>query len=152
MAVIIALLVVGALLILLETVLPGLIAGIIGVGCVGAAVVMAYVRFDAATGNLILAVAIGGLIVGAILYVTYFPNSKVAQVFVSKRAIGQIGNENPSLLHQTGQALTTLRPSGTAVINGQRVDVVSEGAFIEAGAPVKVIALEGLRVVVRADS
>jgi membrane-bound serine protease (ClpP class) len=142
MAVIIALLVVGALLILLETVLPGLIAGIIGVGCVGAAVVMAYVRFDAATGNLILAVAIGGLIVGAILYVTYFPNSKVAQVFVSKRAIGQIGR----------QALTTLRPSGTAVINGQRVDVVSEGAFIEAGAPVKVIALEGLRVVVRADS
>lgn len=46
--------------------------------------------------------------------------------------------------------MTTLRPSGTAVINGKRVDVVSEGAFIEAGQVIKVVAVEGLRVVVRA--
>jgi membrane-bound serine protease (ClpP class) len=46
--------------------------------------------------------------------------------------------------------LTKLRPSGTAVINGKRVDVVTEGAFIEPGQSIKVVAIEGLRVVVRA--
>ncbi len=152
MATIIALLVVGALLITLETVLPGLISGLLGVCCVGAAIGLAYLRFDAHTGNVVLGVSVVGAIIGAILYITYFPKSRVAQLFVSKGSIGLIGNENPALLGQKGRALTPLRPSGTAVINGQRVDVVSEGAFIEAQTPVKVIALEGLRVVVRADS
>jgi len=53
-------------------------------------------------------------------------------------------------VHQTGTALTILRPSGTAEINGRRVDVVTEGDWLEVGAPVTVIAVEGLRVVVRA--
>ena len=56
------------------------------------------------------------------------------------------------MLHQTGAALTLLRPSGTAVINGHRVDVVTEGAMIERNAPVQVVAVEGMRVVVRALS
>src|SRR3954469_17399754 len=99
MATIVTLLVVGALLLLLETVLPGLIAGIIGVCCTGAAVVMAYVRFDFHTGNIVLAVAMGGLIVGTVLYLRYFPESRAAQVFVSKGAVGEIGTEDPSMVH-----------------------------------------------------
>ena len=46
--------------------------------------------------------------------------------------------------------MTPLRPSGTAVINGRRVDVVTEGGMIERNTPVKVVAIEGMRVVVRA--
>ena len=91
-------------------------------------------------------------VIGAILYLKYFPESRMAQVFVSKRAIGEIGTENPSLLNQTGEALTTLRPSGTAIINGKRIDVVTEGGFIQPGQAIKVVAVEGLRVVVRAVS
>ena len=53
------------------------------------------------------------------------------------------------MLHQTGTAFTQLRPCGTALINGRRVDVVTEGSLIEKGTPVKVVALEGMRVVVR---
>jgi membrane-bound serine protease (ClpP class) len=49
-----------------------------------------------------------------------------------------------------GIAQTNLRPSGTAMINGQRVDVVTEGPMIEQGAAIKVVAVEGMRVVVRA--
>jgi membrane-bound serine protease (ClpP class) len=150
MATVIALLVAGALLILLETILPGLIAGIIGFCCVCVAVALAYLRFDFQTANTILLAVIVVGIVGTILYVKYFPESRAARLFVSRRAIGEIGTENPLLLNQTGQTLTTLRPSGTAVINGKRVDVVTEGAFIEPGQAVKVIAVEGLRVVVRA--
>ena len=61
-----------------------------------------------------------------------------------------MGVEKPELLQQAGTALTPLRPSGTASINGRRVDVVTEGPFVERGATVKVIAVEGMRVVVRA--
>ena len=51
----------------------------------------------------------------------------------------------PELLDQTGAALTNLRPSGIALINGRRVDVVTEGSLIERGTPVKVIAIDGHR-------
>jgi membrane-bound serine protease (ClpP class) len=150
MATVIALLAAGAILIFLETILPGLIAGILGFACVCGGLALAYLRLDFQTANSILAgVMVVGMI-GTICYVKYFPESSVARVFVSKRAIGELGVENPSLLHQTGQTLTTLRPSGTAIIDGKRVDVVSEGAFIEPGHPIKVVAIEGLRVVVRA--
>jgi membrane-bound serine protease (ClpP class) len=149
MTTVVILLVAGALLILLETILPGLIAGIIGFCCIGAGLALAYMRFDFQTANTILAVVMIAGVIGTILYIKYFPESRTAQVFVSKRAIGEIGTENPALLNQTGEALTTLRPSGTAMINGKRVDVVTEGGFIQPGQPIKVVAVEGLRVVVR---
>lgn len=149
MTTIIVLLIAGALLLALETILPGLISGIIGFCCICAAVVLGYSRFDFQTGNTILAIAIGGLIIGTLIYIKYFPHSKVAKLFVSERAIGNVDAENPALLHQTGKSITSLRPSGAALINGQRIDVVTEGSFIEPNRPIKVIALEGLRVVVR---
>ena len=74
----------------------------------------------------------------------------MARVFVSKSAVGDIGTAKPELLNQTGTAFTTLRPAGTAIINDKRVDVVTEGALIEKGTAIKVVAIEGLRVVVRA--
>ena len=63
--------------------------------------------------------------------------------------VGEIRAEKPDLLHQTGIAFTQLRPSGTALIGDRRVDVVSEGGLIEKGTPIKVVAIEGTRIVVR---
>ncbi|MFP4057649.1 MAG: NfeD family protein [Candidatus Brocadiia bacterium] len=54
-----------------------------------------------------------------------------------------------SLVGKEGVAQSDLRPAGVAVVGGQRVDVVSEGGMVEAGARVKVVAVEGNRVVVR---
>jgi membrane-bound ClpP family serine protease len=51
-------------------------------------------------------------------------------------------------LHRTGLALTLLRPAGTAEIDGERVDVVSQGDYIAQGSTVRVIAVEGTRVIV----
>lgn len=48
-----------------------------------------------------------------------------------------------------GVTLTPLRPSGAAQVNGERLDVVSEGGFIPAGAKIKVVRVEGIRIVVR---
>jgi membrane-bound serine protease (ClpP class) len=46
-------------------------------------------------------------------------------------------------------ALSDLRPGGFARIADERVDVVSRGEYITAGAPIEVVADEGYRRVVR---
>jgi membrane-bound serine protease (ClpP class) len=53
------------------------------------------------------------------------------------------------LLGRTGTALSPLRPAGIATIDGVRVDVVSDGGFIDAGTPIEVTRVEGNRVVVQ---
>jgi len=149
-AVVITLIVVGAILMLLETLLPGMIAGIIGFGCLVAGVVVAYLNLGARAGNAVLFSVMVGMIVAILCWMKFFPQSRFARVFISQRTVGDIGTDRPELLNQAGTALTTLRPSGTAMINGKRVDVVTEGSLIESGTAVKVVAVEGLRVVVRA--
>jgi len=52
-------------------------------------------------------------------------------------------------LGRTGTALSPMRPSGIAEIDGTRVDVVSEGGFIDAGASIEVTRVEGNRIVIR---
>lgn len=149
MVLVVTLLLAGAVLLLAETVLPGMIAGILGVCCLVAGVVVGYQEFGVATGNWILLGTMGGLGIGFVLWLKYFPESRVARLYTSKGAVGDIGTERPELVGQSGVAHTALRPSGVAVIGGQRVDVVTEGALIERGANVRVIAVEGARVVVR---
>ncbi|NLS44483.1 MAG: nodulation protein NfeD [Firmicutes bacterium] len=53
---------------------------------------------------------------------------------------------------KTGRTLTFMRPSGTIIIDGERIDAVTEGDFLEKGCEVKVIKVEGPRLVVRAFS
>ena len=48
-----------------------------------------------------------------------------------------------------GVALTDLRPSGTGQFGEERLDVVSESKWIEHGTPIRVVASEGYRHVVR---
>jgi membrane-bound serine protease (ClpP class) len=149
-ATIITLLLVGAALLLLETVLPGMIAGLVGMGCLIAGVVLAYMDFGLRTGNLVLVIVLVGFVVGTLCWMRYLPDSPMARLFISRGTIGNVGAEQPQLVGRTGTALTTLRPSGAALIEGQRVDVVSEGEMIQKGSQIKVVATEGLRVVVRA--
>lgn len=150
MAVVATLIVIGIVLLLLETILPGLIAGALGVLALCAAVVYAFVNFGPKTGSSTLFFVVGLLGIGCILWVKFFPQSAMARMFVSSRTIGNVSVERPELLDQTGVTLTALRPAGTANLNGKRVDVVTEGSFIDKGTPVRVVAVEGMRVVVRA--
>jgi membrane-bound serine protease (ClpP class) len=149
MELVLTLLLVGAALLIAESVLPGMIAGIAGCCCLIFGVIEGYLKFGARTGNLILLGVLAGLAVGFWLWLKYFPDSRLAKLFISNQAVGDIGTERPELLEQTGTALTPLRPAGTAMIDGKRVDVVTEGQMIERGTPVRVVAVEGLRVVVR---
>lgn len=57
--------------------------------------------------------------------------------------------DRQELVGREGIALTILRPAGTAEFDGERLDVVSEGAFIQPNMKVRVIRVEGRRIVVR---
>jgi len=52
-------------------------------------------------------------------------------------------------LGKSGRAVSPLRPAGIADIEHQRVDVVSDGEFIDAGSQIIVIRVDGNRIVVR---
>jgi membrane-bound serine protease (ClpP class) len=52
-------------------------------------------------------------------------------------------------LGKRGTAASTLRPAGIATLEGERVDVVSDGEFIEMGDPITVVKVDGNRIVVR---
>ena len=149
MVLIISLLVLGAILLFLETLLPGLIAGILGFVCLIAAVILGYRDYGFQIGSFILAGVLVGLMIGTWCWLKFFPESRLAKRFISHAAVGELGVDKPELLHGKGVALTQVRPSGTANINGQRVDVVTEGGLIERGAEIKVVAVEGTRIVVR---
>lgn len=55
----------------------------------------------------------------------------------------------PVSVGEEGRTITPLRPAGTADFQGRRVDAISEGVMIERGRPVRVVKIEGRRIVVR---
>lgn len=59
---------------------------------------------------------------------------------------------NTALIGATGEAMTALRPAGTIVVDGKRIDAVSDGTFIKEHENVRVIEVKGNRVVVEVES
>lgn len=55
----------------------------------------------------------------------------------------------PELVGKQGETVTPLRPSGTAIVDQERLDVVTEGGFIASGVQIKIVKNEGSRIVVR---
>ena len=62
--------------------------------------------------------------------------------------VNSVSDSVNSLLGREGKTLTDLKPSGSAMIDGERVDVVSDGEFIPKESNVVVSKHEGLRVLV----
>ena len=56
-----------------------------------------------------------------------------------------------ALVGKSGAAVTDLRPAGKATIEGRRVDVLTEGAYVARGTRVTVVRVEGNRIFVRAE-
>jgi membrane-bound serine protease (ClpP class) len=52
------------------------------------------------------------------------------------------------LVGKEGTTLSPLRPAGIAIIGGKRVDVVTDGEFLEKNIPIRVLSVEGARVIV----
>ena len=100
-------------------------------------------------GHLFLGITVVSITTAIIWFIKYFPNTKMGRQLASTSTVGDLGIDFTDLINQTGMAYTDLRPSGKATIGDHRLNVVTEGSFIEKDNSVKVIAVEGNRVVVR---
>jgi len=79
----------------------------------------------------------------------FLPRSRLGRALILNDTVGAPATTSASLLGRAGVAETALRPTGKAVVDGRRLDVVSEGDFVEQGAAIEVIEVAGPRIVVR---
>ena len=105
--------------------------------------------------NALFALSISTILTAASIlgFFAYLPRSpvwkKLGQQMQQRASLGYVTSENLThYLGRSGRAATKLRPSGIADIDGARLDVVTEGEFLDAGTPVVVIRVEGCRIVV----
>lgn len=132
---------------------PGFgILGILGIAALAGGVVLAFP--NPAHGFTALLIGLLGAAVLAALGWRRFSRTRTfARLILSTRQAREEGYTAPAqglsrLAGARGVARTPLRPAGTVVIDGHPVDAVSQGSFIPAGRPVRVVAVEGNRVVV----
>jgi membrane-bound serine protease (ClpP class) len=158
----ILLFVIGVVLLALEVfVIPGFgVAGILGILMMVASIFMALIGslpfWDVSELSAALLQLSGALVFSFILMLvlarylpksTFFNRLILAEAETSEQGFVSYPSEK-ELIGLVGTALTTLRPAGTAEINGKRVDVVADWEYIERGSKIKVLRVEGVKVVV----
>jgi membrane-bound serine protease (ClpP class) len=146
------LVVAGLVLLVLEVYVPGFVVGSLGVAVMLAAVFVAH-RAYGLTGSLtVLAIEMVAGLAAVVVALKYFPQTRTGRKMIlattesAARAQSQRGKE---LIGREGVAESLLRPTGVALVDGKRLDVVAESGIIERGSPVRVVAVEENRIVVR---
>jgi len=145
----------GIIALVLEVfVFPGFgVAGITGIILVGWGILLVAVDVTQVTSALVIALitTIFLLLAGIKLMSRYNMWYKLTLQNRQQKEEGYVAPLSELSLYagREGIALTPLRPSGAAEINGNRLDVVTEGEFVSPGSPIKVIKVEGTRVVVK---
>uniref|UniRef100_UPI00406CB53D NfeD family protein n=1 Tax=Peribacillus sp. FSL E2-0159 TaxID=2975289 RepID=UPI00406CB53D len=148
-----AMFIIGVILVLVEFFIPGGIIGLLGFTAIVGSLFLATGDPVHMTISLLIAVTVSILVF--ILLVKVFGKQmkffkKMILTDATKTEQGYVSNPNRlDLLGVEGKALTDLRPSGTALVKEERVDVVTEGSFISKGSSIIIIKVEGSRVVVR---
>lgn len=149
----IILLILGIVLIIAEFFVPGGILGVLGVGAILGSLFMS--GYD--IGHMALSIAIALIVAIAAAVILFrrvgLDKGIFRHIILKDRTttdLGYVSSQTKSeLVGQEGVTVTPLRPSGTVLLNDVRIDVVSEGGFIEQNKRVKVVQAEGVRIVVR---
>ena len=153
----------GVLFLVAEVmVIPGFgFFGLMGVVGMGAGVYMSLLGglptvadFSRAGG--VLSTTLVLILVTAWALIRHLPKSARlyrSGIFLGTRTDKAVGFESaqtrPELVDRHGVAITDLRPSGVGLFDDERIDIVSESEWISQGTPVRIVAAEGYRHVVR---
>ena len=171
----IALCLVGVILIALEIfVVPGTgFTGILGIVCVlvglftgglpNEFIIPRFPYQQALFQEMLIrfSIALGSVLVLAYAISKYLPSIPVFNRLVltaasgpphSEAVPGRLAASQDISLDSRGKALTPLRPTGTARFGPTRVDVVTQGEFLEKNTPLRVIRTSGYRIVVVEDT
>lgn len=154
----------GVLLLLVEIlIIPGFgIVGILGILAILTSLALSMVgRFELLTFqdvqsalSKVTAALIGSTIMAIVLF-KFFPRTSLGKQIILKetqeREQGYVSQriDHRHLVGLIGVTLTPLHPSGTILLEEKRYDVVSEGEFIDKQMRVKILEVEGARIVVR---
>lgn len=148
---IIALFVLGILLIMAEVfIIPGFgVAGISGI--VAIALSLFYIFPNPTIALNVMAVVAVFTILFAVVIFKKFGSSRLwGNIALQTDSSSYFSSSNKKeLLHRKGHAITDLRPAGIIEVDQEKVDVISEGGFIEKGQLVKIIAVNGSKIKVR---
>jgi len=145
--------VLGLLCIFAEIFLPGGVLGGLGVLLLAASLYLAYKEwgFGAPFMLLMLGFVAGGVILGVMAF-KIMPRTGIGKrIFLADTQKGydvSVANDR-EMIGKEGVAVSFLRPAGIAEVDGKRVNVVTEGGFIEKDARIKVCELKDNHLVVR---
>jgi membrane-bound serine protease (ClpP class) len=145
----------GILLLMLETFLPGMIAGIIGTLSLIAAVWLSLTADELGGWSSSQRAALaGGIIVFAtvisLIWLRWFAVKFFRRGFTLDAAIESRADAPAGAVHGAqGIALTDLRPLGRAEIGGKRYEVRCQTGHVPSGARIEVIASEFGSLLVR---
>lgn len=149
----IVLFVVGIVLIILEFFVPGGIVGILGLLAITGSLFLATDNIVHMGVSILTSIGIAiatSIIMAKVLGKRMKIFRKIVLRDSTSTESGYVSNKNRTeLIGLEGIAITPLRPSGTVLIEDERIDVVSEGSFIQKDKKVKIIKVEGSRIVVR---
>lgn len=142
----------GLILIVAEFLVPGGVCGAAGGMAVIASAVLGSIYYPDFRALILIAEFVG-VIAGVLFGLWLFPRSPLGKAMVLSD--GQQADQgwvasatDNTLLHQTGEVFSPLRPAGSIVVDGRRIQAVSSGDLIERGEKVRVIEVRGSRVVV----
>ncbi len=153
--VVVLLAIAGVALIISEVFVPGGIIGTLGVLALIGCIVLAVRHFE--TGGIIatvLLIPVAGVIAWMVAFRLLRKTRLGQSVFLqsTQKGVSVLSGSGDALRQQIGKhgvALSFLRPSGVAEIDGDRVDVITEGEYVPAGTPIVVLEIEGNHLVVR---
>lgn len=140
-------------LMLIEFFVIGMILGAIGVMLFGASILV--VSGNAFLYSVFLAVILVMVIIEWVIFVKYkkrkipFLNRLILSDATDKESGYTSFDDRSHLVGEIAVTHTVLRPSGTIRLGDERIDAVAEGSYIPADVKVKIIFVEGTRVVVR---
>lgn len=144
---------IGIILILIEIFMAGFgIFGILGIVSIIASIVVGSYSMTHVLLSILIAVIL--TIIASVIVFKYAgyrgPLKRLIHLDSTKTEDGYVSNENrEEIVGRIGIAQTPLRPSGTAIVDEERLDVVSEGGYIEKGKKIKIVSSIGSRTVVR---
>ena len=143
---------VGVVVIIAEIILPsGGILSIAALGVFGYSLFIVFNQISITIGFFFVAADLILIPVLVILGLKLLARSPVTlrKTLSSKEGVTSQSSDLESYLGKQGKTVTNLRPAGTAMIDGKRVDVVTRGEYLEKDAAIIVTAVTGNQIIVR---
>lgn len=145
-------LVAGLALIIFEMFTPGFrLPGILGIVLLLLSVVLTADTFSQALVMVLVILAV--LTVVLVIVIRSATRGRIfrSPLVLKSKATGYLSVDDMHYyVNKTGVAASLLRPSGIADIEGVKLDVVTQGEYIQKGTAIRVIKVEGRRIVVEA--